>query len=125
MSHAVGGDSSTGRSVAADAEGNVYLAGSFAGAATFGSCTVDSTDGSEDVFVVSTGAGGSPRWITGGVDYNELDDPGDPCANDGVPGRAGGAGVDLSRTRGLEELLDAIRVRARETPVGEVIVTNY
>ena len=36
----------------------------------------------------------------------------------------GGAGVDLSRARSLDELIDAIAARARETPAGEVIVTN-
>ena len=36
----------------------------------------------------------------------------------------GGPGVDLSRTRSLQEVLDAISARAAETPEGEVIVTN-
>jgi predicted amidohydrolase YtcJ len=36
----------------------------------------------------------------------------------------GGPGVDLSRTRNLQEVLDAITARAAETPEGEVIVTN-
>jgi predicted amidohydrolase YtcJ len=36
----------------------------------------------------------------------------------------GGPGVDLSRTRSLQEVLDAIAARAAETPEGEVIVTN-
>ena len=36
----------------------------------------------------------------------------------------GGPGVNLSRTRTLQEVLDAIAARARETPDGEVIVTN-
>jgi len=36
----------------------------------------------------------------------------------------GGPGVDLSRTRGLQEVLDAIAARAAATPDGEVIVTN-
>jgi predicted amidohydrolase YtcJ len=36
----------------------------------------------------------------------------------------GGPGVDLSRTRSIEEVLEALRARASETPEGEVIVTN-
>jgi predicted amidohydrolase YtcJ len=36
----------------------------------------------------------------------------------------GGPGVDLSRTRSLQEVLDAIAARAQETPEGDVIVTN-
>jgi predicted amidohydrolase YtcJ len=36
----------------------------------------------------------------------------------------GGPGVDLSRTRTLEDVVTAIRERARKTPQGEVIVTN-
>jgi predicted amidohydrolase YtcJ len=36
----------------------------------------------------------------------------------------GGPGVDLSRTRSLQEVLDAIAERAAGTPHGEVIVTN-
>jgi len=36
----------------------------------------------------------------------------------------GGPGVDLSRTRSLQEVLDAIAARAQDTPEGEVIVTN-
>jgi predicted amidohydrolase YtcJ len=36
----------------------------------------------------------------------------------------GGPGVDLSRTRSLQEILDAIAARAEETPEGDVIVTN-
>jgi predicted amidohydrolase YtcJ len=36
----------------------------------------------------------------------------------------GGPGVDLSRTRSLQEVLDAIAARARETPEGDVLVTN-
>ncbi len=36
----------------------------------------------------------------------------------------GGPGVDLSRTRSLREVLDAIAARARETPAGDVLVTN-
>jgi predicted amidohydrolase YtcJ len=36
----------------------------------------------------------------------------------------GGPGVDLSRTRTLQQVLDAIAARARETPEGEVVVTN-
>ena len=36
----------------------------------------------------------------------------------------GGPGVDLSRTRSLADVLDAIAARARETPEGEVIITN-
>ncbi len=95
VSHAVVADRSAGYGVITDLDGNVYLAGSFTGVATFGSCVVDSVRNavsSEDAFVASTGAGGSPRWISGGADYNAV--AGDPCSNDGVPGRAGGAGVD-------------------------------
>jgi predicted amidohydrolase YtcJ len=36
----------------------------------------------------------------------------------------GGPGVDLSRARSLQDVLDAIAARAGETPEGEVIVTN-
>jgi hypothetical protein len=36
----------------------------------------------------------------------------------------GGPGVDLSRTRTLQEVLDRIAARARETPEGEIVVTN-
>jgi hypothetical protein len=36
----------------------------------------------------------------------------------------GGPGVDLSRTRTLQEVLDAIAARAQETPDGEAVVTN-
>jgi predicted amidohydrolase YtcJ len=36
----------------------------------------------------------------------------------------GGPGVDLSRTRSLQEVVDAIAARAVSTPEGEVIVTN-
>ncbi|GMR21921.1 MAG: amidohydrolase [Acidobacteriota bacterium] len=36
----------------------------------------------------------------------------------------GGPGVDLSRTRSLSDVFDAIAAGARETPEGEVIVTN-
>jgi predicted amidohydrolase YtcJ len=36
----------------------------------------------------------------------------------------GGPGVDLSRVRSLDELLDAIARRAASTPPGQVIVTN-
>ena len=39
-------------------------------------------------------------------------------------GIGGGPGVDLSRTRSLADVLDAISARAAETPAGEVIVTN-
>ncbi|MGH9337848.1 MAG: amidohydrolase family protein, partial [Vicinamibacteria bacterium] len=39
-------------------------------------------------------------------------------------GIGGGPGVDLSRTRSLQEVLDAIAARAKETPEGEIIVTN-
>ena len=36
----------------------------------------------------------------------------------------GGPGVDLSRTRSLADVFDAIATRARETPESEVIITN-
>ncbi len=36
----------------------------------------------------------------------------------------GGPGVDLSRTRTIEEVLDAIRERASNTPAGGIVVTN-
>jgi predicted amidohydrolase YtcJ len=36
----------------------------------------------------------------------------------------GGPGVDLSRARSLQEVLDAIAARAASTPEGEVLVTN-
>jgi len=36
----------------------------------------------------------------------------------------GGPGVDLSRARSLEEVLDQIAARAAETPEGDVVVTN-
>ena len=36
----------------------------------------------------------------------------------------GGAGVDLSKVRSMDELIDAIAERATQTPAGEVIVTN-
>lgn len=36
----------------------------------------------------------------------------------------GGPGVDLSRARSLQDVLDAIAARAGETPEGEVVVTN-
>ncbi len=36
----------------------------------------------------------------------------------------GGPGVDLSRTRSLQDVLDAIAARAASTPEGDVIVTN-
>lgn len=36
----------------------------------------------------------------------------------------GGPGVDLSRTRTLQEVIDRIAERAQDTPEGEVIVTN-
>jgi predicted amidohydrolase YtcJ len=36
----------------------------------------------------------------------------------------GGPGVDLSRARSLQEVLDAIAARAAATPEGEVVVTN-
>ena len=36
----------------------------------------------------------------------------------------GGPGVDLSRTRSLSDVFDAIAAGARETPEGEIIVTN-
>lgn len=36
----------------------------------------------------------------------------------------GGPGVDLSRTRTMDELLNAIAERAKKTPAGEVIVAN-
>ena len=36
----------------------------------------------------------------------------------------GGPGVDLSRTRSIDDVLGAIADRAAATPVGEVIVTN-
>ena len=39
-------------------------------------------------------------------------------------GIGGGPGVDLSRTRSLADVLDAISARAAETPAGGVIVTN-
>ncbi|HXV63304.1 MAG TPA: amidohydrolase [Vicinamibacteria bacterium] len=39
-------------------------------------------------------------------------------------GIGGGPGVDLSRTRNLQEVIDAIARRARETPPGELVVTN-
>jgi predicted amidohydrolase YtcJ len=36
----------------------------------------------------------------------------------------GGPGVDLSRVRSLDELLETIARRAAETPAGEVVITN-
>jgi predicted amidohydrolase YtcJ len=36
----------------------------------------------------------------------------------------GGPGVDLSRTRSLDDVVEAIAARAAETPEGEIIVTN-
>ncbi|HEY7819706.1 MAG TPA: amidohydrolase, partial [Vicinamibacteria bacterium] len=39
-------------------------------------------------------------------------------------GIGGGPGVDLSRARSLQEVLDTIGARAAETPEGEVILTN-
>lgn len=36
----------------------------------------------------------------------------------------GGPGVDLSRTRSLQDVVDAIAARARETAEGEILVTN-
>ena len=39
-------------------------------------------------------------------------------------GIGGGPGVDLSRTRSLQDVLDAIAARAQETPEGDVILTN-
>lgn len=92
VTHGAAGDWSIGRSLTTDDDGTIYLAGSFSGEASFGGCSISSLrdSDSEDAFVLSTGAGGSARWISGGSDYNALDDPGDPCLGEGVPGRAGG-----------------------------------
>jgi predicted amidohydrolase YtcJ len=39
-------------------------------------------------------------------------------------GIGGGPGVDLSRTRALQDVVDAIAARAKDTPEGEVVITN-
>jgi len=45
--------------------------------------------------------------------------------DDHYHGIGGGPGVDLSRTRSIQEVLDAISEFARGTPPGELIVTNW
>ena len=45
-------------------------------------------------------------------------------ADDHFHSIGGGPGVDLSRSRSIDDVLNAIRERARQTPPGEVIVTN-
>src|SRR5438309_543814 len=45
-------------------------------------------------------------------------------ADDHFHSIGGGPGVDLSRTRTIDDVLNAIRKRAATTPAGDVIVTN-
>jgi len=46
-----------------DANGNIYVAGTFAGAATFGSIMVTSNNGSPDIFVARFDTAGNPLWV--------------------------------------------------------------
>ena len=45
-------------------------------------------------------------------------------ADDHFHSIGGGRGVDLSRTRSIDDVLNAIGERVRRTPPGEVIITN-
>ncbi len=67
-----GVDQDTGRDLAVDAAGNVYLAGGFAGTATFGDVTLVSA-GSSDAFLAKYTPGGEVVWARrGGGDQGDL-----------------------------------------------------
>jgi hypothetical protein len=89
----------SGQGVATDAQGNVYLTGSFNGAAVFnndpnGSLVANGpTD--TDVYIASLDRNGNWRWVTGGGDLDE---------DSGIPAFAGGFGVD----RGLAIATDGV-----------------
>lgn len=64
-----------GRSVAVDMEGNVYVTGSFTGAAEFSGVEITSSDDAEDIFLAKYAADGSLLWIRSGGGQN-IDWPG-------------------------------------------------
>ncbi len=70
--------------VTRDADGNVYLVGSFDGTRTYGTETLTST-GAHDIVAASFDAAGNWRWATGGDTYD---------AADRIPGRSGGPEED-------------------------------
>lgn len=78
----------SGRSIATDAAGNVYVTGALNGSAVFSTDpggTIEANSGGSDVFVAAYGSGGTWLWATGGNRH-------DPS---GVPSFAGGGGNDL------------------------------
>ena len=62
------------RSLAVDANGDCYLSGFFAGTASFGALSINSTLGFADAFVTKYDSGGSVEWIQkGGGNASESD----------------------------------------------------
>lgn len=58
-----GAYSDRGYGISADSSGNVFVAGTFSGAAVFGNITLYSFDGSEDVFVAKLDSSGNFTWV--------------------------------------------------------------
>lgn len=102
FTHAVrwGGETSyedIGEDVALDAQGNIYVIGSFYGSATFGSTTLTSEENSQDVFVGKLDPAGN--WLWAKKAGSTYDDYGkgikvDAASNVYITGYATGGGDD-------------------------------
>jgi PKD repeat protein len=99
-----------GRGLATDGAGNVYVVGSFRGAANFGGTTLQSSGGSADVFLAKYGSTGSHLWSrrVGGTDDDEglgltLDASGEPIVTGFFRGTMDAGGGPLV-SRGLRDI---------------------
>lgn len=52
-----------GRGIGADAAGNIYFSGVFSGSVKFGNKTLNSVEGSKDIFLAKTDASGNILWV--------------------------------------------------------------
>lgn len=69
---AVATTGSYGQAIATDASGNVFVSGYFSGTATFGSSSISSAGGSNDIFIAKYNSSGTVQWVrrAGGTSYD-------------------------------------------------------
>lgn len=84
-----------GRGIGTDAVGNIYFSGVFSGSVKFGSKTLNSVEGSKDIFLAKADASGKILWVRqmggSGPDEGceiEVDEEGNAYISGGFPGSA-------------------------------------
>ncbi|KAA9325004.1 SBBP repeat-containing protein [Adhaeribacter soli] len=108
-------------SIAADANGNVYITGYFNGSAVFGSASLTGSNGSQDIFIVKYDGAGNVLWAkkAGGADYDEGNNIGiDASGNCYVTGYIKGNAIFGTTTLSTA---DTDIFLAKYSPAGNVI----